>query len=404
MFGAIGSLLGETTKELSMSPSPRYHNTGRDSFLGEWAYQRLVQRHPNHFLVVLNRLFDWDSKSDEMIQMYQGHGRIGRPPYNPVLIYKMLFLSYLYNVSERAMEQLADEHLMVKWFLGLAVDEPAPDHSTLTAFKRRVLRGDNWRLLQKVFDDMLRQCLEYGLQFGELQVLDSVHTEANVNNQKDRDRQDRGGSSRDPEARVVNKGKRQMVQADGQRTTQEMRYRGYKTHTAVNAATGLVTSLVAALGNTADNEAFPALRAHDRALGLPVHAYGGDKAYDDTDIHERLAQEGLDTAITLTRQRTAKKDANKGRWLDLVADPTYQFRVKQRYRVEQPYGIAKQGHGFERCRYLGLARYRLQAFWTFTVVNAKRMIKLLTGVTFRPQAKGRKAEHLKPVLAATSWA
>lgn len=78
--------------------------------------------------------------------------------------------------------------------------------------------------------------------------------------------------------------------------------------------------------------------------------------------------------------------------------------MKQRYRVEQPYGIAKQGHGFERCRYLGLARYRLQAFFTFTVVNAKRMTKLLTGVTFRPQAKGRRAEHLIPVLTATSWA
>ena len=90
--------------------------------------------------------------------------------------------------------------------------------------------------------------------------------------------------------------------------------------------------------------------------------------------------------------------------MQLLADPTYQQRVKQRFRVEQPFGIAKHDHGFERCRYLGLARYRIQSFLTFMVVNAKRMVKLLTGITFRPQAKGRRAERVTPVLAATSWA
>jgi len=38
------------------------------------------------------------------------------------LMFKLLFICYLYNVSEREVERLADEHLMVKWFLGLAVD------------------------------------------------------------------------------------------------------------------------------------------------------------------------------------------------------------------------------------------------------------------------------------------
>ena len=163
-------------------------------------------------------------------------------------------------------------------------------------------------------------------------------------------------------------------------------------------------SVVPAHGNSADNKAYPALRQHDRTLGLPTRAYGGDRAYDDTDIHERLAQEHLDIAITLKRQRTTKKDANKERWLELEANPIYQERRKQRYRVEQPFGIAKRWHGFEHCRYLGQARYRIQSLLTFMVVNAKRIIKLLTGITFRPQAKGRRAEHVTPVLAATLWA
>ena len=71
-----------------------------------------------------------------------------------------------------------------------------------------------------------------------------------------------------------------------------------------------MTTVIPARGNTADNKAYPALRQHDRSLSLPTTTYGGDRAYDDTDIHERLAQEGLHSGITLNDYRTRKKDPN----------------------------------------------------------------------------------------------
>ncbi len=72
--------------------------------------------------------------------------------------------------------------------------------------------------------------------------------------------------------------------------------------------------------------------------------------------------------------------------------------------MEQVFGLAKRWHGFGRCRYLGLGRYRLQSVLTFMVCNAKRIIKLLTGITFRPQAKGQREEVYEPVYAALPWA
>lgn len=381
-----------------MARRRRYRETGRGSFFGDLAYERVLERHQEHFLVVLEKLFDWQAMTEQMIQLYKGRGEHGRPPYRPELVFKILFLSYLYDVSERSIVELADLHLLMKWFLGMAIDEAPPDHSTLSVFKKRFVESRRWDVLEDVFDAMIEQAQGHGLQLGELQVLDSVHTEANVNRDKDRERQERGGKPRDPDARMVNKGKRKVTQADGTTVTQSVRYRGYKTHASVNAETGIVTSVVVTPGNRADNKLFPQVRAHDRELGLPTRAYGGDKAYDDTDIHERLVAEGLEIAISLHDYRTAKQDARHARWIALEADTRYQERKKQRFRVEQPFGIAKQWHGFERCRYLGLARYRIQSLLTFMVVNAKRMTKLLTGVTFRPQAKGRRAERLTPVL------
>lgn len=387
-----------------MSGQERFKKTGRGSFFGDYFYEAILKRDPNHFLIALNRLFDWDSYSKELLRLYKGKGKQGRPPYEPVIILKMLFVSYLYNVSEREIERLADQHIMIKWFMELAVDEAPPDHSTLTAFKERILNNQSDEALNNILEGMLKEALGQGIQLGTIQVLDSVHTQANVNNIKDRERQEKGQEPRDPDARVVNKGKRSVVTAEGKPEEKEIRYRGFKTHTSTNAETLIVTSIIPALGDTADNKAFVGLRKHDRELGLPVTTYSGDRAYDDTSIYTCLEEEGLSSGITLHDYRTKKKDDNKEPWLTMKASETYKEANGERYRVELPYGWGKAWHGFERCRYLGLARFAIQSTMTFMVSNAKRFVKLLTGITFRAQAKGRRAEVFTPVYTVMPWA
>ena len=385
-----------------MTRSPRFQETGKHSFFGDYVYDRIIPR--DHFLVGLNELFAWDELGEQMIGLYRGKGLYGRPPYKPVLVFKMLLLSYLYNVSERDIERLATYHLAMKWFLGLAVDESPPDHSTLTKFKNRFVKKGNWLVLQNVFDTVIQEALAYGLKLGDLQLLDSVHTQADVNNDKDRKRQEQGKGPRDPDARVVHKGKRSVVEPDGKRAQKDIRYNGYKAHVSVNAETGIITTVHCTRGNAADNKAFPTVFDHDRGLSLPTNMYGGDRAYDDTNIFEYLEQAGMRSGICLRHIRTSKKDGNKERWVELLSSDDYQRAVALRYRVEQPFGWAKHKHGFERCRYIGLARYRVQALLTFLVTNCKRIVKLLTGLTFRSLAKGRRSEVFRPVYACLPWA
>lgn len=387
-----------------MAKSPRFRNTGQSSFFGDYLYQSIVQRHRDHFLVALYHLFDWSAWSQRLVALYEGQGERGAPPYDPVLMFKLLFLSYLYDTSERAIAEQADLNLLLKWFLGLAVDAAPPDHSSLTVFKKRLQKGPGWGTLQDIFADLIKQARAQGLQMGSIQVLDSVHTCADVDAAKERERLAQGHAPRDADARLVHKGRRRVVSPEGQSAYQEVTFMGYKTHASVNAQTGIVTAIDPAAGNTADNKAFPTLRDQDRALGLPTEIYAGDRAYDDTDIHERLEAEGLVSGIHLKACRTRKKDPNKERWLALEADPRHQEGRRARYRVEQVFGLAKRWHGFGRCRYLGLARYRIQSALTFMVGDAKRIVKLLTGITFRPLAKGRRGEVFVPVYATLPWA
>jgi len=117
----------------------------------------------------------------KLLSYYQGKGEIGQAPYNPTIILKMLLFSYLWNVSERMVEILANDSLSIGLFLGLGADEKAPDHSTLTLFKNRLIQNAGLKVYEELFDEIIRIAKVRGVNFGQLQVVDSVHLVADVN-------------------------------------------------------------------------------------------------------------------------------------------------------------------------------------------------------------------------------
>jgi len=364
----------------------RFKPVGEDPAFGQALYDDLIP--PDHFLSRLKVLIPWSRFSQKLVKYYRGRAKTGRPPYEPDVLLKMLLVAYLYNLSERQVEEVANFNLLVKCFLGLAVNERAPDHSTLTAFKRRLL--DNGKLL--AFEALLKEIVtiarEQGIEFGAIQVIDSVHTVANVNVDKDDKRQKKQGKPpRDPNARWGVKHSRRVKDESGKTIEQTEYFYGYKAHVSLNAATGLITSLVATPGNAYDGHLLPKLVENDLAQDLPVDIVTGDRGYDDSDNHVRLWDQGLHSALRLNAYRTQKKDANKQVWLEWQATPEYQEGLKERYKRERKFGEAKAGHGLSRCRYLGRVRYAIQGLLTAVALNLKRMVKLLAGVNFKGRAR-----------------
>ena len=92
----------------------------------------------------------------------------------------------------------------------------------------------------------------------------------------------------------------------------------------------------------------------------------------------------MHSGILLKKTRTHKKDRNKEVWFRLLETSQYQQAKKERYKIERKFGEAKQGHGFARCRYVGLLGFGIQAYMTAIVLNLKRMVKILTNVSFKP--------------------
>jgi IS5 family transposase len=304
-----------------------------------------------------------------------------------VVILKMLVLAVLYDISERQTEAYVNDSLSAKWFLGLAVNERAPDHSTLTAFKGRVVEQGGEGCLEALLGEIIGQAQEAGVTFGTIQVVDSTHTVANVNTAKDKRRQkEEGKPPRDGGAAWGAKGKQTVKDEDGKRVRVPKYFYGYKTHASMNAEAEMITSLVVTAGSQQDGKQFPGLLERDQKLGLPAQVYAGDRGYDDTDNHYRLEIAGLQSALKLNRKRTEKKDKNKEPWVKLLASEAYHAGQRERYKIERKFGEAKAYHGLRRCRYVGWMRYMIQAYLTAIVLNLKRMVRVVTGIPFKGRA------------------
>lgn len=366
----------------------QFKQLGLGTFFGHLVYGRAVPE--SHFLRQLEAVIEWEGFTDRLIELYEGAGRMGRPPYDPVVILKMLLLSYLYNLSERQTEVYANDSLSAKCFLGLAVDEPAPDHSTLTAFKGRIVERGKERSLRELLSEVVATAVRGGVTFGSIQVVDSTHTVANVNVEKDERRQEKEGKApRDRGAHWGVKHSRRYRNQQGEKVAQTEYFYGYKVHTSMNAEAELITSLEVTAGNAPDGKQFGKLVEKDHEQGLPVETYSGDRGYDDSENHFLLASQGLHSALKLNRYRTEKKDRNTQVWVALKETPEYQAGQKVRYKIERKFGEAKAYHGLRRCRYLGHIRSTIQAYLTVMALNLKRIVLLLTGVHFKGRATTR---------------
>src|SRR5262245_41707237 len=62
----------------------------------------------------------------------------GRPAVEPLLLLKLEFLQYQYNLSDRQVIEQAQYNMAFRLFLGLSLDSSLPHHTLLTYFRQRL--------------------------------------------------------------------------------------------------------------------------------------------------------------------------------------------------------------------------------------------------------------------------
>ena len=89
-----------------------------------------------------------------------------------------------------------------------------------------------------MFEDLLEEIVQIardsGVQFGAIQIIDSVHSVANMNTAKDKKREEKGKGPHDPVARWGAKHKRKVKTEIGKEIEQTEHFFGYKAHVSLN--------------------------------------------------------------------------------------------------------------------------------------------------------------------------
>ena len=102
---------------------------------------------------------------------------MGRPSLAPGRYFRLLLVGYFEGIdSERGIAWRASDSLAVRSFLRLAVDEPAPDHSTLSRTRRAI----DLETHRAIFSWVQQRLVAAGLLKGKTIAIDATTLEANA--------------------------------------------------------------------------------------------------------------------------------------------------------------------------------------------------------------------------------
>ncbi|MGH8338351.1 MAG: IS1182 family transposase [Gammaproteobacteria bacterium] len=130
----------------------------------------------DHLLRQIATTIDFGFIRDRVAHLYSPDN--GRPALDPVVLFKILFIGYLFGVrSERQLMREIAVNVAYRWFLDMRLTDPVPDASTLSQNRRR--RFLDSTIYQEIFD-----AIDRGLVDGTVLYTDSTHLKANANKNK----------------------------------------------------------------------------------------------------------------------------------------------------------------------------------------------------------------------------
>lgn len=340
-----------------------FKQSSQNSFFGHYLYDQVIPA--NHFLKKVSETVDFSFINDICLDAYENLGSVGNRPYEPAMLFKILFLSFLYDISAREMEEQINDRLSFKWFLNLAVNDPAPDHSTLTCFVER-LGVDKF---EAVFNQIVGQAKAKGLIHERLKIIDSTAVRAKVDlNRITRDCQANGDDNGD----YIDKNSPDQDARFGRKSDAKQFY-GYKQHIVIDGDSEIIEAVKVTAGNVKDEQIVEPLLDKTKLStdGRKKTKILADKGYDTNYNHQLIENHYQSKSFIMV-----KKNRTVDKLVKLMKSKIYQRTTKERYKVERRFADSKANHGLGKCRWLGQWKMEIQSYLTALVLNCKRMVVL----------------------------
>jgi IS5 family transposase len=305
----------------------------------------------------LNRAINWEMFRGKLRRCFakepQGPG--GRPPFDYVLMFKVLVLQRLYNLSDAQMQFQLLDRLSFQRFLGLGLHSAVPDQKTIWAFREKLTEGG---VIEKLFARFQEYLDEKGIIANRGSIIDATFVEVpRQRNSREENEEIHGGQSpsgwsedkerqKDTDARWTKKG--------------EQTYFGYKDHVKVDKVSKVITSCEVTDASVHDSQVLPKLV---------------DKRDEHHEVFADSAYEGKKIEGVLEKRRARNRIHEKGhRNHPLTEKQKANNRKKStiRARIEHVFAFMTNTMKGLRIRMVGIERARANIGMINLVYNIAR--------------------------------
>jgi len=301
------------------------------------------------FLPKLKSLIHWELFRSDLNKVREKErlSNAGRKPFDVVLMFMILVLKNLHNLSDEQTELQIRDRLSFRDFLGLSFSDIVPDAKTIWLFAEQL---KDLGLERALFDRFNEELERAGFQVKSGLIMDGSIVEVpRPRNTKEENERLKNGESPDavfPNPHVLSQ---KDVEAEWKKKGNET-YCGYENHGLIDEGYKFVRDY--AVTGAAVHDSVPCLSVVPDKPAYPDQEFFGDSAYSGEKIDTGLKERGFIPCIC--------EKGYRNKPLTEEQKATNKVKSSIRCRVEHVFGAMKVRCRDEILRTIGLGR---AAFW-----------------------------------------
>ena len=291
----------------------------------------------------LKKLVDWERFRPEMeaVRDKERKSNAGRKPFDVVLMFKVLVLQSLYNLSDEKIEFQIRDRISFMRFLDLSLGDAVPDEKTIWLFREQLTEA---RLIKRLFQEFDAFLEEKGFSARKGQIIDASIVEVpRQRNSREENRQIKAGEI--PEE--WSEQKKRQKDTDARWTKKNgQSYYGYKNHIDVDVKHKLIRDYEVTPALVHDSQVFESLLDEDNS-SRDVWA---DSAYRSEEKLRELKKRKY-------REHLQRKGCRHKKLTEREVQGN-RTRSRIRSRVEHVFGVQAKRAGRLIVRAIGLVRVK----------------------------------------------
>ncbi len=298
-------------------------------------------------LARLNQIVDWNIFRPQLnsIREKDRKSPAGAKGYDPVMMFKILVLQSLYNLSDDQIEfQILDRISFIR-FLGLSIGGKVPDATTVWRFREALIEAGLVENLFKKFDAFLR---DNGFAARKGQIVDASIVQCpRQRNTREENREIKRGNPPEADAGIDGWSDKKRAQKDTEARWTKKNGRshfGYKNHIQIDAQHKMIRAFAVTDASVHDSRQFEKL-LDENNTSREVWA---DSAYRSEGRLAELERRGF-------RERLQRKGC-RNKPLSEREKRGNRTRSKVRSRVEHVFGVQAMRAGNLLLRTIGQVR------------------------------------------------